>query len=200
MDRRRFILLLLTTLAITCCLVFVLVSRHGKTAVTFLTSPDLTEITFNDQKLTGSQTIYLPPGDYTFTGRRTGFEDRVIKTTISTKPTKVLFSLTPITDEAKKESNNSSQLAAIDQAETENLNREQETLEADNPVIKNLPIKNLIYSIGYRRDPANEKKVIVEIDTSRGYRNSALQVIQQNSFDPTKLNINFKNYSNPFAR
>ena len=87
----------------------------------------------------------------------------------------------------------------IDKITTEALEKEQTNLAEANPVIKKLPIKNFIYSIGYRADSSKENSIIVEIDAPKGYKNAAINEIRKAGFDPSKLNINFRDYANPFT-
>lgn len=198
---KRLVTLILTVLVSISVLYFgyIFFTRYGKTAVTILTSPDLAEISFGEnRKITGSQTLYLSPGNYSFHATRPEFSSETVTTTVTKEPTKLVFVLTPLTERARKEAEQSSYLAEIDKAMADSLSKEQAGLEKKNPVIKKLPISNLIYSIGYKADNSRENGVIIEIQTSPGYRNSTLSVLKNNGFDPTQLNINFKDYDNPF--
>ena len=174
------------------------VNRYDTTPVYLLTSPDKAEITTDSQKFIGSQVVYLKPGTYNFKASRSGFKDENINILL------IIFlfiisALTPTTEEAIKELQSSSKTSEIDRATTDRLANEQKKLEDANPIIKKLPIKNLIYSIGYKADPSHKNGVIVEIDTIEGYRNAALNKIKEQGFDPSKLNITFRNYANTFT-
>ena len=176
------------------------VNRHDTTPVYLLTSPDKAEITTGNQKFIGSQVAYLKPGTYNFKASRSGFKDENINIEVKKgNPLRIIFTLTPTTEEAIKELQSSSKTSEIDRATTDRLANEQKKLEDANPIIKKLPIKNLIYSIGYKADPNRKNGVIIEIDTIEGYRNAALNKIKEQGFDPSKLNITFRNYANTFT-
>ena len=198
-DHKKHIILALSILCIVmlCATIITVVSRVGKTPVSFVTSPDEVQIEFNDQKITGSKTVYLKPGEYSFKATRDGFRENTIQTTVKDKPVRVVFTLIPTGNVSKSEK--STNASKIDKITTEALEKEQTTLAEANPIIKKLPIKNFIYSIGYPADPSKVNSIIVEIDAPKGYKNAAVNEIKRAGFDPSKLNINFRDYANPFT-
>ena len=183
------ILLFLSSLIILTYGIVIYTSRINAVPVFLLVSPNKAEITVENKKIIGSQIIYLEPGIYDFKAFRDGFKSETVNIEVS---------LIPITQEAIKELKSSSRGAEIDKITTDKLVDEQKALEDANPIIKKLPIKNLIYSIGYRVDPNIPNGIIVEIDTIEGYRNAAINKIKEQGFDPSKLNIVFRNYANAF--
>lgn len=201
MDKKKLITIILAVACIfvACYITFTVASRHGKTEVKLLVAPDKAQIEVAGQKITGSQTIYLNPGDYTFKASREGFEDNSVEKTIKNDPVIISFVLTPLTEEANQELNRSTKLAEIDSATTKELSRERELLVAANPVIEKLPIKKMIYTIGYRADNSRENGVIIEVNALQGYRNAALNNLWREGFDPSGMKINFKDYANPFV-
>ena len=198
-SQKKYIILALSILCAAMLLLIVstVIGRAGKTAVSFVVSPDETQIEFNNQKITGSKTVYLKPGEYSFKATRDGFRENTIQTTVKDKPVRVVFTLIPTGNVSKSEK--STNASKIDKITTEALEKEQTTLAEANPIIKKLPIKNFIYSIGYRADPSKENSIIVEIDAPKGYKNAAVNEIKRAGFDPSKLNINFRDYANPFT-
>ena len=198
-SQKKYIILALSILcaAILLLTISTIIGRAGKTAVSFVVSPDETQIEFNNQKITGSRTVYLKPGEYSFKATRDGFRENTIHTTIKDKPIRIVFALAPTGKVSKSEK--STNASKIDKITTEALEKEQTKLAEANPVIKKLPIKNFIYSIGYRADSSKENGIIVEIDAPKGYKNAAINEIRKAGFDPSKLNINFRDYANPFT-
>ena len=198
-SQKKYIILALSILcaAMLFLTIITVIGRVGKTAVSFVVSPDETQIEFNNQKITGSRTVYLKPGEYSFKATRDGFRENTIQTTIKDKPIRIVFALTPTGKVSKSEK--STNASKIDKITTEALEKEQTKLAEANPVIKKLPIKNFIYSIGYRADSSKENGIIVEIDAPKGYKNAAINEIRKAGFDPSKLNINFRDYANPFT-
>lgn len=194
------ILLFLSSVAILFYGIITYVTRVDTTPVSLLISPDKAEITFDNQKATGSQVVHIKPGAYDFKASRSGFEDKTIHVEVKKgSPLKLVFALKPLTNEAAKEAQSSSKISEIDKTTTDRLASEQKSLEKANPVIKKLPIKNLIYSIGYKMDPSRTNGVIVEIDAPEGYRNAAINELKKQGFDPTTLNITFRDYANTFT-
>lgn len=198
-SQKKYIILALSILCAAMLLLIIstVIGRAGKTAVSFVVSPDETQIEFNNQKITGSRTVYLKPGEYSFKATRDGFRENTIQTTIKDKPIRIVFALAPTGKVSKSEK--STNASKIDKITTEALEKEQTKLAEANPVIKKLPIKNFIYSIGYRADSSKENGIIVEIDAPKGYKNAAINEIRKAGFDPSKLNINFRDYANPFT-
>ena len=193
------ILIFLSSLIILTYGIVIYTSRINTVPIFLLASPNKAEITVENKKIIGSQIIYLKPGTYDFKAFRDGFKSETIHVEVKkNKPLRIVFSLIPITQEATKELKLSSRGAEIDKITTDKLVKEQKALEDANPIIKKLPIKNLIYSIGYRVDPNIPNSIIVEIDTIEGYRNAAINKIKEQGFDPSKLNIVFRNYANAF--
>ena len=192
-------LLFLSSLIILTYGIVIYTSRINTVPVFLLVSPNKAEITVENKKIIGSQIIYLEPGIYDFKASRDGFKSETVHIEVKKdKPLRIVFSLIPITQEAIKELKSSSRGAEIDKITTDKLVDEQKALEDANPIIKKLPIKNLIYSIGYRVDPNIPNGIIIEIDTIEGYRNAAINKIKEQGFDPSKLNIVFRNYANAF--
>lgn len=194
------ILIFLSSLIILTYGIVIYTSRINTVPIFLLASPNKAEITVENKKIIGSQIIYLKPGTYDFKAFRDGFKSETIHVEVKkNKPLRIVFSLIPTTQEAIKElKSSSSKSAEIDKITTDKLVKEQKALEDANPIIKKLPIKNLIYSIGYRVDPNIPNSIIVEIDTIEGYRNAAINKIKEQGFDPSKLNIVFRNYANAF--
>lgn len=194
------ILIFLSSLIILIYGIVIYTSRINTVPIFLLASPNKAEITVENKKIIGSQIIYLKPGTYDFKAFRDGFKSETIHVEVKkNKPLRIVFSLIPTTQEAIKElKSSSSKSAEIDKITTDKLVKEQKALEDANPIIKKLPIKNLIYSIGYRVDPNIPNSIIVEIDTIEGYRNAAINKIKEQGFDPSKLNIVFRNYANAF--
>jgi hypothetical protein len=194
------ILLFLSSVGVLLYGIIVYTTRANTTPVSLLISPDKAEIAFDNQKVTGSQVVHMKPGVYDFKASRNGFEDKTIRVEVKQgSPLKLVFALRPLTNEATKEAQSSSKISEIDKTTTDRLASEQQELEKANPVIKKLPIKNLIYSIGYKMDPSRTNSVIVEIDAPEGYRNAAINKIKEQGFDPATINITFRNYANTFT-
>lgn len=196
MINKRFFTIIFTA---TCLLLFVLcvviiVQRKDKIAIEVSSAPSSAEI-FIDNKKVESGIIYLPPGQYIFTGKENGYRETSAKVLVERgKSLKVLLPLTPLNDQK----NNSANTKKLDNYQLESLRQERKKVEEENPIAKKLPLRNLIYTVGYRADPDRKHGIIVEIDAPRGYKNGAIHAIEKEGFNPTRYNIRFRQYANPF--
>ena len=77
-----------------------------------------------------------------------------------------------------------------------------EMFRARNPIVAKLPYKTLLYTIGYRADNTDPtgNSIIIEVDAPEGLRDDVIAQISRWGYDPTDLNIRFRNYENPFAQ
>lgn len=175
--------------------------RADKLKVIVNTVPNTAEIYFNDQSLSKG-THYLKPGYYKVKVSEDGFLPYEEPIEINQPSQIVNIALTPDTNEASawlKE--NEEQYLEYEQLAGQQANQEGEVIRDKNPIINNLPFKNLLFTIGYRADPSDPsgQSIIIEIDTAEGYRQSAIVAIERWGYDPAELNITFRNYQNPFS-
>lgn len=140
-------------------------------------------------------------GDHEVTVRKYGFADYSQTITIDDNHRTIDVALTPVSAEAIQWSRDNANLYLEKEARASQLiNADGERFSKDNPIVNELPIDNLIYTIGYRRassDP-NDNTIIIEIDAMKGYRNAAIQKIQDLGYNPADFIINFRDYRNPF--
>lgn len=156
------------------------------------TAPDAT-ITVNGNPVEAN-TLHLPPGRYTFRASKDEFQPSEVVIDLSDKPLKVLLPLTPATAEAAK----GLDIKKLDNYQLNRLRMERKAIEEANPIVKALPIKNLLYSVGYRADPQKKNGIIIEIDARNGYKNGAIKAIEDKGFNPVEYNITFRGQANPF--
>jgi hypothetical protein len=159
------------------------------------------KLLLNDKEVSPG-TIYLKPGYYTINGSKEGFETRTGTTEISEDNHTITTALTPESEEAKKwAAEHQDEYLELEGVSGEAAAEKGNAFRKKNPIVEELPHNSLLYSIGYRLDPADKSgnSIILEIDASKGYRQSAVYQIYQWGFDPTDYKINFKNYENPFT-
>lgn len=62
-----------------------------------------------------------------------------------------------------------------------------------------LPVSNAVYSIDFAKkaDGSNDTSTVV-IDADIGYRNAAIDELNEVGIDPSDVTIKFENYENPF--
>ncbi len=182
--------------------VYTVVSRIGKEPVMVYLVPGDASLTV-DGKRTGTGTAYLTPGTYQITASKDGFKRYTASITITTNNTETIdIALEPDSDEARRwQRDHIKQYLAVEARAGARANTEGEKFSQLNPITSRLPFENLLYTIGYRADPADpsDNSIIIEIDALQGYRNAALKKITELGYDPTDFKINFRNYESPFG-
>jgi hypothetical protein len=182
--------------------VYLTISRAGKEPVKVYAVPSDATITANGQPIAPG-TTYLAPGEYSIEATRGGFTS--YKETIKIdKPneTDIDIALRGVSKSAIEweQKNQKLYLEREGRAGIRAGNKGERFSKA-NPIVRKLPFKNLLLTIGYQLDPADksEMSIILQIDAAAGYRAAALQKVRDLGFEPTDFKINFKNYVSPFS-
>lgn len=181
--------------------VFTAVSRAGKVAVAVTALPGDAAIQANGESI-GTGTAYLKPGTYDIKAKKEGFSDAKISQFIDQDHNTIDVALNPVSDEALKwyDQHKEEYMKAEGKA-GEIANKEGEAFRDKNPIVNLLPYKNFLYTIGYQNnqsDPSGNS-IILTIDASDGYRQSAVYQISQWGYNPADYKIEFRNYKNPFT-
>ena len=139
-----------------------------------------------------SASIRLKPGEYTFDVSREGFHSKQVTATIDTQgnDVAVLF-LSPESDEAKR---------LVTENEAYHYDHTASAGEIYDPILDYLPISNVLYSV--RSNATDEvypdMPVQLTISAAKGYRNAALQAVQDKNVDLSMYTYDFINYKDPF--
>lgn len=181
---------------------FQTLDRSGKIAVEVSVVPRDAAFSINGQPMDTNTTIYLKEGDYQIKASKDGFESVDNRSHIDDSHKTLTLSLAPQSDEAKRwaESNNNLYMQNEGIAGEASVESGKNFREK-NPITDKLPVENLLFSIGYRSDPADKtgNSIIVTIDAPEGYRQAAVYQISQLGFNPADYKIEFKNHKDPFA-
>lgn len=181
---------------------FVTIAYGGKVKVTISVVPKDAVVTI-DGKETGSRTLYLEPKKYAFSASKDGYEkySKDIYLEENQSESTVALSLVAITDSAQTEAERNQN----DYLKNEGIAGKQKRddglrFREKNPIVNKLPYKTLLYTLGYRADPSDPSgmSIIIEIDTAEGMRADVAKQIARWGYDPTEMNIRFRNYENPF--
>jgi len=181
---------------------FMAIDRSGKIAVQVSIIPRDATFSINSQSYSTDTTVYLKEGEYQIKAAKDGFAAVDEKTYISQNNKTLTLSLAPQSDEAKTwAENNADQYRQNEGISGEASAETGESFREKNPIVNELPYKNLLYTIGYRADPADKtgNSIIITIDTFEGYRQAAIYRIQQMGFNPADYKYEFKNHKDPFA-
>lgn len=180
--------------------IYLSIQRSGKIQVTVALAPRDASFTVNGQNANPND-VYLTEGQYVFTAKKDGFAPLETHSYISKDKKTITMPLIPESDEAKKwAAANQTQYDQVGGLAGQAANTEGEQITQKNPVIRVLPFKNLIYSIGYRNDRSDPtgQSIIVTVDARAGNRNAAIRKLRQLGSDPAQLKIEFTNYESPF--
>lgn len=197
---------LLLVLLLFCSLLFYLwftfIAYNGQTRVIFEIVPNDATLKI-DNKQVNSRAISLKPGTYALEVTKKGyvtFEDKLIVFE-NVKDTTIPVSLVPITSEAIQESEkNESKYFSNEALGGKRAQQVGNIFRDKNPIVSRLPFKNFFYTIGYRSDNArlDGTSIIITINAVEGLRANAAAEIERWGYNPPSLNIELKNYRNPF--
>lgn len=177
-------------------------AHGGKIKVILSPVPKDATVTI-DGKQTSERTLYLEPKKYTFAASKDGYESysENVQLEEGQGETYVTLSLYAQSKEAEKEQEKNQE----DYLKNEGIAGKQANVDGrrfreKNPIVNKLPYQTLLYTIGYRADNTDPTgmSIIIEIKASEGRRADVVAQIERWGFDPTKLNIHFQNYRNPF--
>lgn len=179
---------------------FAYIAYNGKAKVVISLVPNDAQLYINSNKVS-SGTHYLTPGEYSITASKEGYGQYKKTFTITDEERSIPISLMPQSDQAKSEAekNDDSYLKnegiAGKQADTDG-----KRFREKNQIVSELPYKTLLYTIGYQSDISDPSgmSIIVTVEASEGMRADVVAQIARWGYDPTELNIQFRNYRNPF--
>lgn len=77
------------------------------------------------------------------------------------------------------------------------FSRDYDKVIAKYPIVKQLPYDSFLIKISYSPD-STMSMFVVEVTAYEGYRKTAIDKIKDWGYQPSELNIKFKNYENPF--
>jgi hypothetical protein len=178
------------------------VATSNDVAVTVATVPGDAIISI-DGRLVTPGTVYLTPGkNYKVKVSKNGFDSYDEQKYIDATNNSITVALNPVSDSAKQWAESNQQLYTDLEAKAgAQANESGEAFTNKNPITNDLPIDTLIYTIGYKQDPADQSgnSIIITVDAAPGYRNGAIQAIKDLGYDPTQFKIEFKGYTNPFS-
>lgn len=172
----------------------------GKVRVEISLAPTDADFYIND-KLYPQRVGFFEPGEYKVKAVKGGYRthEETIRIHKEQKEYVIPISLIPESAGALAESDRYQDLylknegLAGKQAQSDGI-----IFRANNPIVKRLPYKTMLYTIGYQADKSNPSGIIITIDAPEGLRDDVVAQIERWGYDPTTLNIVFRKYENPF--
>ena len=162
--------------------------KSGTVPVTVERIPKDSNITIDGAGIGNGSTVNLAPGVYEFTVAREGYATRTFTQTVSSEEQNAFsFVLAAETEEARKSAD-------------PNAYHDVSSGDVIDPILDQLPIKNLIISIDVVSwdDLKPAEPVNLVISAAAGYRSGALNKIRELGFDISNYRYTFTNYEDPF--
>jgi len=175
------------------------VGHTGKIATTVEVQPKDSVVKMGGAVI-GSGTIYLSPGEYSFTAEKTGFTTAKQTIIISKDNHYVGLTPTPVSTEAIAWSNQTENALAVEQIGSKRSDTSGQTASTKNPLIDRLPYSDILgpFTVDYAFDTTDSTKTkIVIMDSTANGRVKALQWIRSQGVDPADLTIEFQDFTNP---
>lgn len=177
-------------------------SVSGKYPVSIVVAPQDTTVIINGTKTTGDSEIYLAPGSYEYTVSRDNFKTitDTITVTDATSDYTIIAPLTPANEEGEKiMASKISEFTELEGTASSQASKEGAKFQEKNPIIKDLPYKNMLFTIGYRADTKNsDNDIIITIHASPIYYDAAITQIRNLGYNPAEFNIEIIGEENPF--
>ena len=188
-------------LFVVVAIVYLLTANIGKNQVAIYTLPADATVTIDGKAVSG-ETQYLAAGEYAIKVERQDFRSQtIVKQVVDGNNTAVTIGLEPANDAGQKWlDDNAEAVAEFESKVGAVANAEGEAFQKKNPIVKDLPYQNYLFTIGYRSDPGDPsgQSIILVIDAPEIYRQQALTQIYNLGYDPTDYKINFSNFRSDF--
>lgn len=200
LDRRRIIAISVIIVGVLVIwFIAVQLSRIGKTPVDVEVSPRDASVTI-DGHGASTGTNYLTNGEYTFSASKQGYTTATQTVKISAENNYVALLPEPVSSDAIKEANSSSESSWAETISGIASSRSGAALANDNPIIKSLPYSDISgpfkIDFGYNHDNHDSLYLIVSYSTPDG-RQKAIAWLKQNKVDITDMEIVFADFNNP---
>lgn len=189
--RRVIFFICLSLLILIGWLLYSSISTRGTVVVSLEKEPFDSKVSLGGVEIKGNS-IRLKPGTYVFSVSRDGFYKKDITATIDMEGRKsAALLLNPQTEAAKK-------LVADDKKY--HYDHSTGAGEVFDPLFNYLPIKNSLFTVDSdaRKEVYPDPPYTLRITASKGYRNAAIQALQDKNLDPSDYTYDFPNYKEPF--
>lgn len=202
--KKNRIILIATLLLVFVSIFYYLRGNHVQTdgiLVNINSVPGDISIIVNDKE-TKSSKLYLPPGTHTIEAKKEGFKtsSKTINIVYGNDPVHLYFLMLPVSESATEWYNsNRNEYLKLEKIAGENDQAEGVAFSTNNPIVKLLPYRSLLFNIDYSL--TNDKKGIIlhiKADNSTD-RSLAISQIRNWGYDPSDFEILFTNFANPLS-
>lgn len=175
-------------------------NQRGKIAVDVLTAPQDAQVSLENGETIQQGTAYIKPGKHTVTVSKEGFKSYTLELNAVPEnyPT-IYVGLIPDNAETRKwREKNQAIYNELELRTRERSKKFAVEFNKNNPIIKDLPVKDPYFTISYKN--VDDKNIALIISgTSPRYRQYAIEKIYQMGYDPTDYKIEIKKFENPLG-
>ena len=195
-----FIVIILAMIGYT---IYLQLDSVGKHKVTIAIAPAKAKLEIDGKTTTGKE-VLLTPGKHTYRVSYDGFEPESGEIDVRTdgKKAPLIVGLAPNTATGRKLYEElKGDYLIMEGVAGEAAQENGAAFASKNPIVRQLPYPGMLFTIGYRADPADPTgdSIILEIDAPAVYRTEAVTQITNWGYNPVDYKINFINESNPFV-
>lgn len=200
-DSKKAVIYVVGGFILICVLFFVFYTlpRIGKIPVNVLVNPSDSDVYIDGDK-NNNKTVYLRPGEHSFTAKKPGWADNTVKISVSEENSNVGLLPTPNSQEAEDELGDQNNIRVREGIAGTAANARGLELRGVNPIINKLPYSEVAgpFKIDYGFNESDNKTayILVTVSTPDG-RVNALKWLDKNGVDITRTEIVFSDFTNP---
>lgn len=176
--------------------------RQGKTAVTFHTIPSDATIVVDNKKITSGSTTYLKEGNYSYTVSRDGFTEQTRSLSVDEYTELSQFIMLEANSRVGTQwlRDNPDKSTEFENLAGQAAVERGDVARKKNPIIDDLPLKNLLFTIGYKNDTSDPSgnSIIVTVRSPEQYRQDAITRLSTLGHNLSDYKFEFYDMEDPF--
>lgn len=195
-----FIISLLAALILG-VVVFQYIQRIDKKPFVIHSIPSDASIEINGSFYKSGRTIYLEEGEYDYKSSRAGFVDESGQFYVSDQLESLFIQQSPDSQEGHEWlESNSRHILKFEELAGSDAQKKGVLVHEKYPIMKDLPIRNPIFTIGYKNDPSDKSgmSIIITIDAEEHFRQNAINYLIDQGYNVGDYKFEFYNEENPF--
>ena len=176
--------------------------RQGKTAVTFYTIPSDATIIVDNKKITSGSTTYLKEGNYSYTVSRDGFAEQTRSLSVNEYTDSSQFIMLEANSRVGTQwlRDNPEKTTEFESLAGQAAVERGDAARKESPIIDDLPLKNLLFTIGYKNDTSDPSgnSIIVTVRSPEQYRQDAITRLSTLGHNLSDYKFEFYDMEDPF--
>ncbi len=202
-KRSTIIIVAILALAMSGIIVYSIVQlflRAGKSKILVQYAPFISKVELGETILKNNAVNYIKPGDYTIKVSLDGFETLTTNVTVTEDSKNLFGQLTPNSPKGEELAQKYQQdFQILDPLYSASLIESGDQARKQWPIISELPINNMLFTIGYK---TNDQNFQVIIDTTSTYMGDAISKVKSLDYSEKPLesyDIAFQGWVNPLV-